>query len=167
MKITKTLKAKKNWEKFFFFFNFLGFSVLVIFNSKLLKHWNQKKIGQKNFWKKNFGKKKFRQKNFWAKNFFGKKNLSKKLFQGSTIRVHKTGPLRQMDPVQKGGSTLSLFPFCFFLSYTVEHICSFLRVAGAWSFVNSARLHSPVTLSVSYLGFHFKKNLGGTAFWLV
>ena len=29
---------------------------------------------------------------------------------GSTIRVHKIGPFRQMDPVHKGGSTLSTYP---------------------------------------------------------
>ena len=30
--------------------------------------------------------------------------------------------------------------------------------------IKAIRSHSPVTLNVSYLGFHFKKNLGGAAF---
>ena len=36
--------------------------------------------------------------------------LPKFFFQGSTIRVHKTGPFRQIDLVHKGKSTHLLFP---------------------------------------------------------
>ena len=36
--------------------------------------------------------------------------VKKYFFRGSTRGVHKGGPFRQMDPVHKGGSTLSLFP---------------------------------------------------------
>ena len=86
----------------------------------MTKRFGKNNFGKKFCQKKNLGKKVFWQKKIQAKFFvpeflkknfaqiFGKKIEQKKLFQGSTFRVHKTGPFRQMDPVYKGVYTFTV-----------------------------------------------------------
>ena len=120
IKISKKNLRKKNLGKKILSKENLGKN---IFGKKNLgKKILEKKISEKKFWEKKLSKKIWA-KQFFGKTIFGKKMWAKNFFQGSTVRVYKAGPFRQMDLVHKGGSTLSLYPLNYMTASLSYNLC--------------------------------------------